>query len=153
MKSVIAKPVYRAWTLGIIELLPLLVIKQCSGHRICTNSHLSLSLPRLFMRHLAVLPQFIVTVQNSIKINNASTSLTNQSLDGEASLPKPSIPHSVSCPYEIYMWPNCSLYLSCVFSHLSTKSGDYWCIQTGLLPTYQNPKIQNMYSTKKKTDT
>lgn len=73
-------PVYCTWTLCIMEFLPLLAIKQCSGHRIYNNNHFGLSLLHLLMRHHAVLPQFILTVQNSIKINNASTSLTKWSL-------------------------------------------------------------------------
>lgn len=135
-----------------MKLLPLLVIKQCSGHRMYTDSHFSLSLLHLLMWHHAVLPQFILTVQNSIKINNASTSLTKRSLHHKDSLQKPSIYYSVSCLYEIYMWPNCRLNVLCFFYLLSIKSREYWCIPAGLLPTYQKLEIQNIYRTKKKTD-
>lgn len=135
-----------------MELLPLLIIKQRSSHRIYTNSHFSLSLLHLLMQHHAVLPQFILTVQNSIKINNASTSLTKLSLYHKDSLQKPSIYYSVSCLCEIYMWPNCKLKVLCVFYLLSIKSREYWYIRGGLLPTYQKLEIQNIYRTKKKTD-
>lgn len=78
------------------------------------------------MQHHTALPQFILTVQSSIKINSASTLPTKRSLYHKDRLQKPSLYYSASYHYGIHMQQNCTFQVLCAFmlcSHTQKNTG------------------------------